>query len=158
MDYNNNSNNISNQYLQQPVQQPMQQPVQGQYVQQPYQGQYMTPQMQMEMAQKQEADKKAAGLCIASIICTVLGYASYGILSGISDFLGEYASGFIVSLGGLLQLAGFVFMIIARVKYPKNTFAKVLMWIYIIGIIVTVLIVVLVLASCYYILMQCAGY
>ena len=38
----------------------------------------------------------------------------------------------IIMLRGVLIVTGWVLLIVARVKYPKNTFAKVVMWVYIV--------------------------
>ena len=44
-------------------------------------------------------------------------------------------------------------MVVVRVKYPKNTFGKVLMWIYIVEIILAIISVVLLFLMC----MACAN-
>jgi hypothetical protein len=46
-------------------------------------------------------------------------------------------------------LAGIVFMIIGRVKYPSNKFLKVVMWIIIITEIVTVVAAAIIVITCF---------
>ena len=41
-------------------------------------------------------------------------------------------------------------MIVARVKYPKSTFAKILMWVYIVLFILAIVAAVLIVAACFY--------
>jgi cbb3-type cytochrome oxidase subunit 1 len=120
-------------------------------------------------------DKKANTLCWISVLCSIVGMvlmSTYGELElpdfivsklpafvvDLMDDLQSYASMFLFTIGGLAHSAGFVLMIIARVKYPKNTFAKVLMWIYIIGIVLSVIATILVIASCLYCASQCRGF
>lgn len=56
---------------------------------------------------------------------------------------------------GFCTLAALVLMIIARVNYPKNKFAKILMWVYITAIAVEVLITIALIVTCIYFLNQC---
>lgn len=71
-----------------------------------------------------------AGVAISSIISSLEAYAATGI--------GEYSYSMPDTLNYILSfaisgtyIASIILMIIARVKYKKNKFAKVLMWIYI---------------------------
>ena len=61
------------------------------------------------------------------------------------------------SLASLAGMAGLVMMIILRVQYPKNTIGKVLMWLYIISLILTILGVLLLIAFCNAIVYSCQG-
>ncbi len=64
------------------------------------------------------------------------------IITGISSILGGISS--------LTEIAAFVMMIVTRVKYPKNVWGKVLMWIYIVlGILIVIGMVLLILACAY---------
>jgi len=47
------------------------------------------------------------------------------------------------SIGSLAMIAGLIIMIYVRVKYPKNVFGKVLMWLFIVGAIIAVIIAIL---------------
>ncbi len=87
-------------------------------------------------------------LCIISLI---LCFGS-SLISGVLTLLIPPLAKFFGMLAGLGPLAGVVLMIIARVKYPQNKFAKILMWVYIIliiiGIIGTILLVILCYTAC----------
>ncbi|MBQ4466074.1 MAG: hypothetical protein II916_08950 [Oscillospiraceae bacterium] len=51
-------------------------------------------------------------------------------------------------IGSLSQIAAFVMMLVTRIKYPKNTLGKVLMWIYIVGAILAALAAILIIVAC----------
>ena len=75
---------------------------------------------------------KANLLCVLSLLLYFLAPIIFIVIDIVLALLLENAnylgvSGFSV----LCRLAGFILMIVARVKYPNNIFAKVLMWIYI---------------------------
>lgn len=53
------------------------------------------------------------------------------------------------SLSGIAGLAAYVVMIVGRIKYPKNTLCKVVMWIYIVLLILCILAFILLIAFCY---------
>ena len=53
------------------------------------------------------------------------------------------------SISGIAGLAAYVLMIVGRVKYPKNTLCKVVMWIYIGFLILGVLSFILFFVFCY---------
>lgn len=93
-----------------------------------------------------EDEKNANLLCVISLILYFGSSAISGLLYSISSVSGSY----VANIGGLCPLAGIVLMIIARVKYPKNRFAKVLMWIYIILTILAIVTVILIFAACIY--------
>ena len=135
----------------------------------------MNPEYQQQMAKLKEDDKKANTLCIISVLCTLVGYVLIPIFGGIKvpDYLTDSLPGDFTSfvenvrnatsaavglMAWALQIAGFVIMIVARVKYPKNTFAKVLMWIYIVNVVISVIAVVLLVGTCIYIASQCRGF
>ena len=59
---------------------------------------------------------------------------------------------------GIAPLAAIVIMIVVRVKYPKNKFGKVLMWIYIIELILTMLLLLIIIITCAGILHDCRGF
>lgn len=92
---------------------------------------------------KTPEDQLADKLCTISLIC----YFGAPILSTISSTASDLTSSFSSSnvnsalssaifwpIGLVLALgplAGIILMIIARIKAPKNTFGKILMWVYI---------------------------
>ena len=79
-----------------------------------------------------EDKKKADTLCVISL---VLMYAVPTVLTSFASAISSTSKPLYSIFSGLSSmscLAGIVLMIVARVKYPHNVFAKVLMWIYII--------------------------
>ena len=93
-----------------------------------------------------EDEKNANLLCVISLILYFGSSAISGLLYSISSISGSY----VANIGGLCPLAGIVLMIIARVKYPKNKFAKVLMWVYIIFTLLAIVGAIIVVAACFY--------
>lgn len=61
------------------------------------------------------------------------------------------------TLGTFSGLAAYVLMIIARVKCPKSTYAKVVMWIYIGLFILSIISLVVLMVTCAGILAECSG-
>jgi len=51
-------------------------------------------------------------------------------------------------LGGIGIITGIVLMIVARIKYPKSIFAKVLMWLYIIVLLIASIVIAYCIVSC----------
>lgn len=146
------------QYPQQPY------PAQCPYGQPPY-GQVPNGQIpydQMKPAETPEEKKKANRLCLISAILLTLSFVTVLCTflipswdSSASEAVKNIA-GFIVFGGGLVSL---ILMIVARSKYPKNHFAKILMWIYVslfvLGVIITILAVLSIYAYCFHGLYSC---
>ena len=176
----------TDQYVQQPQYDPnqyVQQPQQKQYVQQQYaqqqyvQQQYAQPSMQQPQQytrqQMQQApddggrNSHAANvMCVISLICMyVIPFVSLlgtGLLGEIftkdadySDITSAFVS-FISLFVCASDLAAWVLMIIVRVKYPKNIFGKVLMWLYIIMMVLGVVALIFVMISCLNSLRRCS--
>lgn len=110
-----------------------------------------------------EKNKKGNILCFISLGLQIIPYILTGILGGITDsfnnltsndtsmtVLTEIMSAFV----GGSYIASWVFMIIARVKY-KNTFSKVLMWVYIGIMALSIVAVVVVIAMCWFMCKDC---
>ena len=57
-----------------------------------------------------------------------------------------------------MRITALILMIVARVKYPKNTFAKVLMWLYIAFYILYILLIIAVISFFAWFMTQCAAY
>ena len=94
-----------------------------------------------------ETDTKNANLlCILSLIFVFAFDMIAGIITVIIPPLGEL----LFSISPLANLTGLVLMIVARVKYPKSTFAKILMWVYIALFILAIVATVLIVAACFY--------
>ena len=172
--------------VQQPIQQPVQQPVYQQAPQPVYQqypqyqqvpGQYAAPGYPVdpimgspipteEERLKKENNKKGNILCFISLGLMLLPYITSGILGGIIESVGSitdnYESTSLIStvlstlLGGS-YIGSWVCMIIARVKY-KNTFSKVLMWIYIGMLAASIIAIIIIVAMCAYMCKDCQGF
>ena len=84
----------------------------------------------------------------ANLLC-ILSLAFTYIVPAIIVCIAELTIPEINALSGLSPLAGLVLMIVARVKYPKSVFAKVVMWIYIANIILAIIGFILLVAFCY---------
>ena len=172
--------------VQQPIQQPVQQPVYQQAPQPVYQqypqyqqvpGQYAAPGYPVdpimgspipteEERLKKENNKKGNILCFISLGLMILPYITSGILGGFIESVGSitdnYESTSLIStvlstlLGGS-YIGSWVCMIIARVKY-KNTFSKVLMWIYIGILAASIIAIIIIVAMCAYMCKDCQGF
>ena len=91
-------------------------------------------------------DKEAKKLCIASLICM------YGasLISGVLSYILPPLAPLFGTCAGLSPIAAIVLMIMARVKYPKNKFAKILMWVYIVQIILALILFIIIVVVCFY--------
>lgn len=85
-------------------------------------------------------------LCLASLLCLVCSPIVTTLVSYWSDYFDGIT--YIQGLAGLAFHVGLVLMIIARVKYPKSKFAKVLMWIYIAIYILSAIAIILAIVAC----------
>lgn len=131
----------------------VQQPVE---IQQPQKTEYYTP----------EEKAKAKLLCIISLILFVAPEAVSFLISLVRDMVfipssisttTDVMENIILSLGMASLIAAYVLMIVARVKYPKYVFAKVLMWVYIALFIATVIAAIIGLVMLYIVCSSCAG-
>ncbi|MGN0429825.1 MAG: hypothetical protein ACI4E2_07180 [Acetatifactor sp.] len=116
-------------------------------------------------------ERKANVFCIASLICVFLprvlqflGYLLFGTLLqqvGRESVLYDRISGALSALGIVFLIAGIVLVIYVRVKYPKNIFGKVLMWIYIVlAVLILIAFIVMLVActlACSYLIETCQG-
>lgn len=93
-----------------------------------------------------EENKEAQKLCIASLICMYAGSTISAVLSFIVPVLAPLFG----TCAGLSPIAAIVLMIMARIKYPNNKFAKILMWVYIAQIILAILLFIIIVVACYY--------
>lgn len=93
-------------------------------------------------------------------LCLYFGtYLVYGLLYGLL-YTYDYDSvlfRYLSSAAGTLPIAGIVFMIIGRVKYPNNKFLKVVMWIIIVAAIITCIAAVIFLVTCFASCLACAA-
>ena len=153
-------------YMQQPyMQQPqMQQP----YMQQPY-VQQMPPQMppQQKSNDISPEDNHTANIyCVISLFCTfAIPLAAMIILpamarifgSGENDGTTSIFSSALSTICGLSHLAGWVLMIVTRVRFPKNKFGKVLMIVYLALLALVVIGIIVLIISCIKCLQDCPG-
>jgi hypothetical protein len=92
----------------------------------------------------------------------LLSYFAYFILYGVSygDETATTVAGFFSSFISLFSmgstLAAYILMIIARVKCPSNTFAKVLMWVYIALFAMGLITLVVMMVACAGIIASCS--
>ncbi len=103
-------------------------------------------------------NKRANILCIISLVCAVVPFLISLVMAMMSDSyitattIENYAMVAVISrivsiLNMLSSIAALVLMIVARAKYPRNVFAKVLMWVYIALIILAVVLFAIVMIS-----------
>lgn len=105
-----------------------------------------------------EEKKKANMLCTISLILKYGMGLITGVVAGVMSAIGNPSSSsysviasantVLASLTGIAGLAAFVIMIVVRVKYPKNTFGKVIMWIYIVELILSILAAIILIVAC----------
>ncbi len=121
----------------------------------------------MMSPEERSARKKQANiLCFISLGLHFLPELLSGVLGAILDSIRDaseiansseaFTSVLSLILGGT-YIASWVLMIIARVKYKESVFAKVLMWIYIGILALSILAVILIIAMCAYLVKDCQG-
>lgn len=98
-------------------------------------------------------EEKKNGDCLA-IISLILYFLAPGFLV-LLRFLPKELSLNISSIVGLCPMAGIVTLIVGRVKYPKNKFLKIVMWILIALMILGIIGTILFMIYCY---ITCANY
>lgn len=111
---------------------------------------------------------------LANVLCTIsvclyfgmpfVSFLFYCVTGGMMSYGDDYTSAmasFFSSIVGILSsmstLAAYVLMIVARVKCPKNTFGKVLMWVYIALFIMGIVTALLLMVTCVGILASCGS-
>ena len=151
---------------------------QNNYTQNGYMNEYqqiVPPQKQVpveffEWQMAQEEKHKASILCIISLLCHfVVPFVLLFIMGIISNIFGSgdinsteeplesFSTSVLSLLYGASYIASWVLMIIARVKYKNSVFAKVLMWLYIGLLILAVVGVIILIATCINYMRQCPG-
>ncbi|MBE5865906.1 MAG: hypothetical protein E7292_06820 [Lachnospiraceae bacterium] len=96
-------------------------------------------------------NQKANILCAISLACELLPIIASTVFmslissANVSDTSSalDLLMDIMGSIGSLAMIAGLIIMIYVRVKYPKNVFGKVLMWLFIVGAIIAVIIAIL---------------
>ena len=101
-------------------------------------------------------------LCIIALVLLLIPLpALFFITDAISIFsekAPEHLYNITYSLLILCPLAGIVLMIIARVKYPQSRFAKVVMWIYIVTVSISVILTIIAIVSCMIACNECVNH
>lgn len=92
--------------------------------------------------------KTARLLTILSIVFTYCSSAIAAFLIGVFGAIPGLEKA-LSAIAGISPLAGIVLLIVARVKYPKYKFAKILMWFDIIMIIIAIVSFILFALLCY---------
>ena len=97
-----------------------------------------------------QAKKTANLLCIISLILLFSPYIMSIVLymPGFPDFL--YGISNLAT--GLLSLVSIGLMVYVRIKYPKNTFGKVIMWLYIAFLCIPILLALLFIVLLFFVL------
>lgn len=98
----------------------------------------------------EEENAAANKLCIFSLLSYFAAPIVFLLLDIILSLVLQTSTFVFTAFSSVARVAGIVLMIIARVKYPKNTFAKVLMWLYIgLAILAVLLIIILIFIICF---------
>lgn len=111
----------------------------------------ITPEVKKEEVYTKEDNDKANLISAISLLCFIAPFLITGL------FLNSGLESLVSNLISLLELASFVLMIYVRVKYPKNIFAKVLMWFYIVAITLMIILVAVFFFACFAALASCPG-
>jgi len=89
-------------------------------------------------------------LGLISMILFICGMVVPFLLNSLIDFFMWYSiSEAAEVVCGLILLAAFILMIYTRVKYPKDVFGKITMWLFIVAIVFTILLIVFLMVACY---------
>lgn len=120
---------------------------------------------QSTLQTKAEQDKEANKLCIISLVCRYAAPTIIGILGGVMSGLAEASDSEILETAvalpmGLVllgaRLASWILVIMARVKYKESTFPKVLLIIYIVGVVLSFLVFIVIIALFAQLMSECA--
>ena len=103
----------------------------------------------VESVNNQQVKSEDDNAKMLGVISLVLYFADSIILSVIIHFLPESFKIPFSSLIGLCPTSGIIVMIVGRVKYPTNKFLKIVMWIIIGSIILSLISIVIFVICCY---------
>jgi len=92
-------------------------------------------------------NKKANKLCVWALLCYFVFSPLFRVLL-IFPFMDSILGVFCSSFSFMSSLAAYVLVIIARVKFPDNKFAKILMWIFILLFILSIILFAVMMISC----------
>ncbi len=103
-------------------------------------------------------DNKTGNIYAVISLVLVLAFpASVVFTEVLGEYLPDVIRNLFYSVNLLVPLTGVVLMIIGRVKFPKNVFLKVLMWVYISFAIIMVIVTVVVMIACAVLCSSCRG-
>lgn len=102
-------------------------------------------------------DSTVETLCWASLICWLNGNLLFWKNSFFKDILGDFLQKIVDPLSGLFFIAGFILLIISLVNYPHSKFAKVLLIIYVLEIIIFIITFFLAFMACMLIIESCTN-
>ena len=103
-------------------------------------------------------DNKTGNIyAVISLVLVLTFPASVVLTEELGEYLPDVIRNLFYSVNLLVPLTGIVLMIIGRVKFPKNTFLKVLMWVYISFAIIMVIATVAVMIACAVLCSSCRG-
>ena len=91
------------------------------------------------------------------IVAFLMYFFMYGLTEEFDTALADPFYGMFTLLSMLARLAAYVLMIVARVKCPKSTYAKVVMWIYIGLLILGVVSFIFLVVTCAGMITACSG-
>ena len=100
-------------------------------------------------------NKKAGSLCWIALICWLLGHIGLVLLDLLERELPIPYDGYVAPVVGMLFVVGFILAIIARVTFPDSKFAKVLVEIFIVEVIMIIALIIFFLISCSLALKSC---
>lgn len=108
-------------------------------------------QVKKEVVYTKEDNDKANLLSACSLLSFLLPFLLSFIFAntGLIEFVGN--------ISVLLELVSFSLMIYVRIKYPKNIFGKVLMFLYIVVLILFIISIVVFLIACIDAISKCPG-
>ncbi|WP_248404652.1 hypothetical protein [Butyrivibrio fibrisolvens] len=96
-------------------------------------------------------------LCTASLVCWALANLILIVSNQFFDLLIDVMAMFTEAVPGLLLISGYVLAIVAIVRYPRSTFARVLVIIYITELILFFLMMLLLVIACSSAIGSCSG-
>ncbi len=111
----------------------------------------------MQQEQTRRTDSKCTIMCTLSLLGFAIARAGNMMFFGMSSSTEIFDMLRISSFLWMCGVAGFITMIVARVKYPRSVYAKVVMWIYIASIIIKVIVFIAGFAMVMYFIKEIFG-
>lgn len=105
---------------------------------------------ELNINNEEDDNKKANQECCIAVLLNIMGFVCSYLYLSVFFKLGPI-------IAELLFSIGFILMIHVRIKYPKNTFGKVLMILYILAIIIAIIAIIILLYTCISCVQSCPG-